>query len=326
MIYKPIIIVLGEPYSVFSELFFKFLKSSKKKFLKNPIIVVGCEKLLKKQMKKLKYQFKFYKVEKTKLNYIGLNNKKINIVDIEFNFDKTFDKISSRSNTYILKCFKNALFILKNYGGYLINGPVSKKYFLLKKYLGITEFLSSSLKKKDPVMLIYNPSFSVSPITTHLPINKISRAISKKKIIHKILKINDFYKKYLRKSPRIALLGLNPHCETIDKIVEEEKYIIPALVYLKKRKIRINGIFSADTFFSKKNLKNFDVAVGMYHDQVLTPMKTIYEFNAINITIGLPFVRISPDHGPNNLMLGKNVSNAESFFASIDFIKKINAV
>ena len=180
MIYKPIIIVLGEPYSVFSELFFKYLKSSKKK-LKNPIIVIGCEKLLNKQMKKLKYKFKFNQVESANIKYTNLDNKKINIVDIKFNFDKTFDKISSRSNNYILKCFKNALFILKNYGGYLINGPVSKKYFLLKKYLGVTEFLSSSLKEKDPVMLIYNPNFSVSPITTHLPINKISRAISKKK-------------------------------------------------------------------------------------------------------------------------------------------------
>ena len=73
------------------------------------------------------------------------------------------------------------------------------------------------------------------------------------------------------------------------------------------------GPFAADTFF-EKNIIDFDVAVGMYHDQVLTPIKTLYNFNAINLTIGLPFIRISPDHGPNFAMLGKNKSDPSSFF------------
>ena len=73
----------------------------------------------------------------------------------------------------------------------------------------------------------------------------------------------------------------------------------------------------------RNNIKKFDVVVGMYHDQVIPPMKTIYNFNAINITLGLPFIRISPDHGTNNQMLGKNKSNSESLKEALNFLKNI---
>ena len=113
---------------------------------------------------------------------------------------------------------------------------------------------------------------------------------------------------------KFAILGLNPHCETIDKISEEEKIIKPSIKYLKKMKYDVQGPFSTDTFFIKKNLDKFDVVIGMYHDQVLTPIKTLFNFKAINITVGLPFIRISPDHGPNAEMIGKNKSDPSSFF------------
>ena len=90
----------------------------------------------------------------------------------------------------------------------------------------------------------------------------------------------------------------------------------------KKRKVDISGPFAADTFFLKKNISKYDVVIGMYHDQVLTPIKTIFNFNAINITIGLPFIRISPDHGPNSSMLGKNISDPSSFFYAMNLINK----
>ena len=118
-------------------------------------------------------------------------------------------------------------------------------------------------------------------------------------------------------------MGLNPHCETTDKVSEEKKQIIPAIDYLKKRKINIDGPFSADTFFIEKNIKKFDVVVGMYHDQVLTPIKTLFNFNAINITIGLPFIKVTPDHGPNYEMIGKNKSDPSSIFYAFKFLNKI---
>ena len=172
-------------------------------------------------------------------------------------------------------------------------------------------------------MLIYNKKISVSPITTHLPIKYVSKHLNKNKIINNVRSINNFYKKILKKKPRIAVLGLNPHCETASKISEEKKIIIPAIAKLKREMISVKGPFSADSFFIKKNIDEYDVVIGMYHDQVLTPLKTLFKFDAINITIGLPFIRVSPDHGPNSKMYLKNKSDPSSIFCAMDFFNKI---
>ena len=320
---KPILIILGEPNSIFSELLFKIFKNKFSQKINRPLLIIGSEKLLKAQMKALKYFINIRKIKFSK--NVKLNKKNINIIDVEYKFKKAFDKISYNSEKYINKCFKIALKLLKKklvLG--LINGPISKTHFLKKKYLGITEYLSiKSNMKKEPTMLIYNPSFSVCPITTHVPLNKVSKILSKKKIINDVVNINNFYRKNIRVKPRIAILGLNPHCESIQKISEEDKIIKPAIKNLLKKKINIEGPFSADTFFCNKNLISYDVAIGMYHDQVLTPMKTIFNFNAVNLTLGLPFIRVSPDHGINTIMLGKNKSNPQSLISSINFFKKI---
>ena len=134
--------------------------------------------------------------------------------------------------------------------------------------------------------------------------------------------IDVFFKKYLKKKAKIAITGLNPHCESIDVFNEDEKIIKPAIRDMQNKRINVKGPFSADTIFLRDNIKKFDVVVGMYHDQVLGPMKAIYGFKAINITVGLPFLRVSPDHGPNEKMLGKNKSNPESLIEAINFYKK----
>jgi 4-hydroxythreonine-4-phosphate dehydrogenase len=171
-------------------------------------------------------------------------------------------------------------------------------------------------------MLIYNQNLSVCPITTHLPISLVSKKINKLKIIEKARLVNDFYKKYLKFRPKIAVLGLNPHCESIKNFNEDEKIVKPAVKYLKKMKFKISGPYPADTIFLKSNRDKFDVIIGMYHDQILGPLKTIYEHDAINITLGLSFLRISPDHGPNEAMLGKNLSNPISLIKAIKFLDK----
>ena len=314
-----ILIVLGEPYSTFSEILGKYF--IKKKKLKQKIIVIGNEKLLKNQLKSLNYTIainKISKIENSKHNII-------NLININFEYSKIFSKISNKSNIYIENCFKIALKILKkiNYKGVLINGPVSKKNFLKNKYLGITEYLSHKTNSKNEVMLIYNDKLSVSPITTHIPLKHVVKKINKKVIIKNIIKINNFYIKKLNKIAKIAILGVNPHCETIDNYNEEKEIILPAIKFLRKNKINIDGPFPADTFFMEKNLKKYNVVVGMYHDQVLTPIKTIYKFNAVNLTLGLPFIRISPDHGPNSEMLGKNKSDPSSFICAMNFVENL---
>ena len=318
MVYKPIIVVAGEPNSIFSEILFKSLKN---KSFKSPIILIASKKLIQLQMKKLKVKKKIRLITFLNIKKNHLDNKKINLFDISFNQKKAFNKISSRSNDYINKSFNIALKILnQKITNKFINGPISKKFFLKKRYLGITEYLAKKTKTKDYAMLIYNKSLSVCPLTTHLPLKKVSKKIDKDIIQKKVELIDIFYKKILRQKPKIAITGLNPHCESIDKFNEDEKIIKPTIKSLKRLNFKVSGPFSADTIFLKKNRKNYNVIIGMYHDQVLTPLKTLFEYDAINITLGLPFIRVSPDHGPNEKMLGKNKSNPLSLTKSLEFL------
>ena len=318
---KPIIIVGGEPYGIFFEIFFK---SKKKINLRRPVILIASKKLILLQMKKLGYNFKINTIDKSKINFNLLDKDKINLINVDFRFNKIFDKISSKSNSYINQSFEIALKILKEKKcAGLINGPVSKKYFLKGKYLGITEFLANKTNSKDNfAMLIYNKKISVSPITTHLPLKVVHKFISKKKIINNVKIIVKFYKKYFMKIPKIAVTGLNPHCESNFKSSEEKASINPAIKLLLRNGYDVKGPFAADTLFMKEHLKKYDLIIGMYHDQVLTPIKTLFGFQAINITLGLPFIRVSPDHGPNEAMQGKNLSDPKSLIEALKFLDK----
>ena len=318
---EPIIIVSGEPNSVFLEIFFKSLKSNK---YKSPLIIICSKRLLEEQMKILGFFFEINTIKKNFSEFNKLNNKKVNLININYKFVNCFEKISNKSNTYIKKSFDVALEIIhQNKLGKFINGPISKKYFLRGKTLGLTEYLAKKTKKIDKVaMLIFNNNLSVSPLTTHLALKNVHKNISIKKIYIHVKLIIEFYKVNFNKKPKIAITGLNPHCESNFKDSEEEIIIIPAIKKLRLKKLKVDGPFPADTIFTKKNLKDYDVIIGMYHDQVLSPMKALFNFDAINITLGLPFVRISPDHGPNTSMLGKNLSDPKSLIQALKFLDK----
>jgi len=315
--YKPIIIVAGEPNSIFFELFFKVIK----KRIKSPIILIASEKLLLKQAKILKKKINYKITNEFEIIKKKVNLEKINLIDVNFNQFSGFRKISTKSNNYINTCFDIAIRLLKNkISNKFINGPISKKTFLKKKFNGITEYLAHKTNTKKFAMIIYNKNLSVCPLTTHLPIKYVDKKISKLEIMNKVKLINNFWKKELGKQVKIGVTGLNPHCESIDRFNEDEIIISPTIKKLKRLKYNVEGPLAADTIFLKNNRNKFDLIIGMYHDQVLTPIKTLFEYDAINITIGLPFIRVSPDHGPNESMLGKNKSNYLSLLNSIKFL------
>ena len=313
---KSIVIICGDPKSTFNEILIKTLKNGVLKNIKFPLIIIGSRKLLENESKKLKVKLNLQKFDKQ----IHLRKKKIYIVDIPLDQKKLS---LTKKNKFITKSFEIGLNLLENKNSLaLINGPISKTTFLKGKYNGITEYFAFKTGSINEVMLIFNKKLSVSPITTHIPINQVAKKIKKKIIINKIKNINEFYKKFLGFRPNIGITGLNPHCETfVGKNIEKIE-ILPAVKFLKKKSIKISGPFPADTIFLKNNRKKFDVIVGMYHDQVLAPMKTIFDFNAINITVGLPFVRITPDHGPNYKMFGLNKSKPDSLIQAFNFLNK----
>ena len=317
---KPIIIINGEPNSIFLEIFFKTLRYKK---FRSPLILISSLKILKLQMKKFKFKNNINLIDYKDFKKNIIDNKSINLINVRYKQKKVFEKISNKSNSFIKNSFDIALYILKEgISNKFINGPISKKSFLNKNYLGITEYLSKKTNSKKTAMLIYNKSLSVCPLTTHLPLKMVAKKITKDLIYEKVSLIDNFYKENRRLKPKIAILGLNPHCESVHKFNEDEKILKPAIKNLYNLGYKIYGPFSADTFFLKDNRKKFDVVIGMYHDQVLAPFKTIFEYNAINITLGLPFIRISPDHGPNEKMMGKNISNPQSLIEAINFLDK----
>ena len=317
MNYKPIIIVAGEPNSIFFELFFKVIK----KKIKSPIILIASKKLITNQAKILKKKISFTITDEFKIIKNKNILKRINLIDVDFNQSLGFKKITPKSNHYIATCFNIAIKLLENnVSNKFINGPISKKTFLKKKYNGITEYLADKTNTKKFAMIIYNKKFSVCPMTTHLPIKDVSKKINKLEIINKVKLIDKFWKDKFNKKVKIGVTGLNPHCESNDRFNEDRSIILPTIKKLKNLKYNIDGPFAADTIFLKNNRKKFDLVLGMYHDQVLAPIKTLFEYDAINITIGLPFIRVSPDHGPNESMLGKNKSNYLSLLNSIKFL------
>lgn len=309
--YKPIIIIAGDPKSIFFEIFFKSLKFKK---FKSPIILISSLNLLKKQMKIFRFKKKIKILDISDLKTQKINNININLINISEN---------KKTNLYLENMFNVAIKLIKSgITKKFINGPINKKNFLQKRFPGITEFISHKFKRKKIAMLIYNKNLAVCPITTHLPLKFVNKKITKKLIFEKTILINEFFMNNLNFMPNIAVTGLNPHCETIDKFSEDNKIISPTIKKLKKKGLKIEGPFPADTIFLKQNRKKYDVILGMYHDQVLSPFKALKEHDAINITLGLPFIRISPDHGPNIKMINKNLSNPISLVRAIEFLDK----
>ncbi len=307
---KPIVIVAGEPKSIFFEIFFKAVKSKK---IQSPLILIASIEILKNQIKKFNFRKKINLIHFKDINKYQFQNKSIYIINV--------DLVRNRTQVYVKETFEIAFKILNSrLTNKFINGPVNKSKFLNKKFLGITEYISKKFKQDKVAMLIYNKELSVCPITTHLPLKLVSKKLNQKLIKEKVALINNFYIKEMGFKPKLAITGLNPHCESFLKENEDSKIIKPAIKNLRNRGYNVYGPFPGDTIFLKQNRKKYDVILGMYHDQVLAPMKTLKEYNAINITLGLPFYRISPDHGPNEKMINKNISTPLSLINAIKFL------
>jgi 4-hydroxythreonine-4-phosphate dehydrogenase len=319
---KPIIIILGEPNSISSEIFLKSLNYIKKTKLN--FIIIGNYSLLEKQANYLDFKINV----KFKISEINsLENVKFNFINVDYKQSKPFNLKTNNSDTFVKKCFEHAVILLKKKLAIgLINLPINKSKFTKNKYKGITEYIADKTNNRNKEnMLLFNENFSVLPLTTHIPLKKVYKEISYKKIEKACKNINNFYLKTIkRKKFKIGILGLNPHNGENGYIGnEEKKIIIPAINKLKK-KYPIIGPLSPDTSFLQREKLQIDVLIGHYHDQILTTFKTKFDFNAINITIGLPFIRISPDHGTGTGIIGKGIANPKSFKKAVKFFSKYN--
>ena len=258
------------------------------------------------------------------------NNKKgsIQVIEISKCKDTSPGKIYKSNAKYVLSNLNFAIKeTLADKNSALVTGPLNKESIISiqKDFSGHTEHIQKLTKSNDVLMMLASEKLNVALATTHIPIKDVANKINKKLIINKIKILNEELKrKFNIKNPNIKVLGLNPHAGENGKIGNEElKVIKPAIKELKKKNINVSFPISADTAFSIKNLKETDAYLGMYHDQVLPVLKALSFGKSINITLGIPIIRTSVDHGVALDIAGTGYGNTSSLSLAIKIAKKL---
>ena len=219
----------------------------------------------------------------------------------------------SNANYVIDVLSHGALGCLNNEFKGLITGPVNKEIINQSgfEFSGHTEFLSDISNVKKVVMLLMNEKLKIALLTTHIPLSKVPLKITKKNLKETTsIIVKEFENTWKISNPSVCLLGLNPHAGEGGYIGHEEEEIIKPFVNSANE--NIYGPISADTAFVKQNIKKYDVFLAMYHDQALPVIKSMGFGKTLNVTLGLPFVRISVDHGTAFDLAGKNTADFSS--------------
>tara|TARA_Y100000741_G_scaffold328501_1_gene281767 strand:- start:7608 stop:8606 length:999 start_codon:yes stop_codon:yes gene_type:complete len=314
-----VVLTMGDPSGIGTEITIKSWKSKK---IKTPFFVIHdplyVEKIIKKMGVKVKIKIIDHPKDALKCfkNFLPVFSIKID-KKTKLGFP---NKKNSRS---ILESINKAVYFVKNGDATsMVTNPISKEVInkIQKNFKGHTEYLAKKDKQKSFCMMMINSKIKAVPLTTHLPLKKVSQNISEKLIVETIQLIHKTLKKDFKKgNPKIAITGLNPHSGDKGVIGDEEKrIIIPAIKKCKKRKIRINGPISADSAFISSNLKIYDAFLCMYHDQALIAAKVIDFENTVNYTAGLSYVRTSPDHGTGFDISKKFIANETSLISAIN--------
>ena len=256
-------------------------------------------------------------------------NGKLNVFEISSsNFKVDFGKSNIQSGDIAFRSLITASkHIIENKIDCLVTAPIDKNTIQSKnfKFNGHTEYLTKISNKNNSLMLMVHQNLKVGVVTNHLSIAQVAEAISIELILTKIAILEKSLKNDFNiKTPKIALLGLNPHAGDGGIIgIEEITIIKPAIKIANEKKFRVFGPFPADGFFASEKHKEFDAVLGMYHDQGLIPFKILSKNQGVNFTAGLPIIRTSPDHGTASDIAGKNKASFKSFMNALYLSKDI---
>ena len=329
---KPTIgITLGDFNGIGPEIIIKTLLDNRITKLCN-IVVYGHHGIFAQYRKLLDVEnFNLNKVDSDLKN---IHNKKSNIKVIWDN-DYQIDpgNPTNESSIAALNAIKNGAEDLKNNKiDALVTAPISKEHIkkIQSDFIGHTELFTNLYQDVESLMFLVSEKIKTATITGHIPLKDVASQLSRKKIVQKTkILAKSLERDFGILKPKIAVLGLNPHASDNGAIGnEEQEFIIPAIQNLKESDILVFGPYPADGFFGSGMYKKFDAVIGMYHDQVLTPFKTMAFEDGVNFTAGLPIVRTSPDHGTAFDIAGKGIADEASLrhaiFTSIDIIKNRN--
>ena len=323
---KKILYSPGEPSGIGPDLIIQICSTPFWEKIHIPIVCLADKKLIQDRAKVLNKKIKIDILN----NLDSANQNKFGVIQIK--------EVSKCRITKPGKLYKsNAAYVLKNLdygieqsikeGIGLVTGPISKENIITidEKFSGHTEYIQKKTLSNDVLMLLGSKKLRVAIATTHVPLKKVPTLITKRLIINKAMILhNELITKFKIKSPRIKLLGLNPHAGEGGKIgTEERNILIPAVEELRKNNINISMPLSADTALTKKILADTDAYLGMYHDQVLPVIKALSFGNSINITLGVPIIRTSVDHGVALDIAGSGKTDVSSFEEAIRAAKKM---
>lgn len=203
----------------------------------------------------------------------------------------------------------------------MVTAPLSKKGLHLAGYdfPGHTELLAYLTATRNYAMMFVSDKYRVVLVTTHLPLSEVAQILSRKKILEKLMVAQKAFQRYFGvKKPKIGVCALNPHCGEEGILgTEEKKIIIPAIKAAQKMRIKACGPVSSDAIFSPRVSKDFDCILAMYHDQGLIPLKMGGLGGAVNVTIGLPIIRTSPDFGTATDIAGKGIADPKGMINAI---------
>ena len=314
-----VVLTMGDPSGIGTEISIKSWKSKK---TKAPFFLIHDPMHVQKVIKKMGLKVDI-KIIHRPIDALKCFKNYLPIFPIEVDKKTELGSPNKKNSKKIIESIDKAVQFVKNKeASSMVTNPVSKEVInkINKSFKGHTEYLAKKDKQKIFCMMMVNNKIKVVPLTTHLPLKKVSKSISEKLIIE----TSQLIKRTLKKdfgidNPKIAITGLNPHSG--DKGLlgnEEKKTIIPAIKKCKTKKIRIYGPISADSAFIKSNVQLYDAFLCMYHDQALIAAKVIDFENTVNYTAGLSFVRTSPDHGTGYEIARKFIANESSLISAIN--------
>jgi len=317
---KKILVTCGDPSGIGPDLCINLAYKS----FAAEITVVGSSQVIFERAQILKKKISF-----KKNNLKDKNLGKINIIDFDYPY-KVIPGIPNKNNSKKqLEILDYAISLVKQkkYDA-MVTLPINKKILSSKKnkFIGHTEYIANKCKIKNEVMMLATNKLRVAILTTHHSIKEIPSLITKSKLRETIDVIySDLKTKFKIKDPRILVTGFNPHAGENGEFGDEErKVILPVINEFKSKKISINGPVPADTAFVNTNIEKYDVFLAMYHDQGLAPFKALSFGKGVNITLGLPFVRTSVDHGTAYDIVGTKKIDSSSFFEAIKMAIKLS--
>ncbi len=246
----------------------------------------------------------------------------LKIISVELNHSVLPGQLTTENAKYVIQSLEIASrFCEQHVADALTTGPVHKGIINDAgiHFTGHTEFFANRCHVKEPIMLFVTPQTKVALLTTHLPLSEVPRAITQEKIknILRLLSL-ELSEKFGLNCPRILVCGLNPHAGEHGHLGREaNETIIPAILELQKEQFNITGPFPADTIFTDHRLRECDAVLAMYHDQALPVVKYMSFGHAVNVTLGLPYIRTSVDHGVALDVAGTSRADPGSMIAAI---------